>query len=172
MKTANHWLNNYPEDIQDYDLFLKYIQAIQLDARESALRECLDIMNTQELRELDAWIAEHVMGFVRWNFNNQHDKFNYLEKSKERQCNIRRKGWIDGNRLLDTFPRYSTDPAAAMDVLQKCCQSTAFPVQVGVKIDGFYCGENLTLNECAKEAGHPTLPLAICLFAKKLFGKE
>ena len=73
-------------------------------------------MSEQELRELDAWIAEHVFGFV-WD---------------ERRCRI--CGWLIGEkccrpnddcsmrphpeRRADAPGRYSTDISAACEVLE------------------------------------------------------
>jgi len=78
-------------------------------------------MNQKELRELDAWIAENVMGWHRMNFNNGASvPFNYLSKNKERQCTARRHGFVEGWRLLENFPNFTTDRAAAMEVLEMC----------------------------------------------------
>jgi len=96
-------------------------------------------MSEKQLRELDAFIAEHVFGF------------DMAETS------------------VDDIERYTTDPAAAMMVLEKCCERTE-DGRVIVRMGGnkwIATGSNTSIY-CVAE----TLPLAICLFAKELFAKE
>ena len=127
----------------------------------------------KELRELEAWIAEHVMGY------------------EERQCyngSQRIEGqtfWVCKGRQVvapsfngkHRFPPFATDPAAAMQVLEKCAEmlrkdcnsveilrnTTGWAV-CSLYRDGFGHEEHDTVEA-------ETLPLAICLFARKLFGE-
>lgn len=119
-------------------------------------------MTTQELRELDAWIAEHVMG---WKITKYHCCGEQVERLKP-----------SSGDLHANIRNYSptTDPSAAMDVLKKCSQ-----MKFDVSINHFDA-KNLNLLIGLKEwsvltigfeAQAETLELAICLFAKKLFTK-
>lgn len=111
-------------------------------------------MKTEQLQELDAWIAEHVMGWV---------------KSKE--CDY---GWITpvGKMKLET-ENYTTDPAAAMEVLRKCAFKR--DLIISCTASEWIISDDLPETEIQDfvtnrvEAG--TLELAICLFSKKLFSK-
>lgn len=123
------------------------------------------------MRELDAWIAEHVMGYRWYKFS---DGVFQLEVPGDWQ---KRHGGIQVDRPTGTeidatsAPKYATDPAAAMQVLEKCCKQTAFPISIGVKFGGWYCGQFKDLAGAASATTSSTLPIAICLFAKKLFSK-
>lgn len=128
----------------------------------------------KELRELDAWIAEHVMGY-RW--------FAYEGGKSNRFCDLQipsdwqaRHGGIQCESSLEGYerdiggvPKYTTNPADAMAVLEKCCAET-------MQEDCVYIGKT----ESEWIVGHTTrnfeevadtLPMAICLFAKQLFSK-
>jgi len=125
-------------------------------------------LTDKELRELDAWIAEHVFGWHRQSFENGYLRQNLLVENKFRADKYRRHGWHNDVEVLDTFPKFSTDPAAAMQVLEKCIEKEP---------NGIVCG-NLKGQWCATTHGWggafceaETLPLAICLFAKQLFSK-
>lgn len=123
-------------------------------------------MTDKELRELDAWIAEHVFGWSRWNFNNGYTAHNYLDQTNGQANKYRKHGFVDGLTLLESFPKYTTDPAAAMEVLKKCCEHPYYPFGFAVAFSkGF---PNPWVCETATAE---TLELAICLFSKKLFSK-
>lgn len=120
-------------------------------------------MNTKELRELDAWIAEHVFGATRaldkgYGSGRSDDKLAHtIRFTKE-------VGWI-------SCPNYTTDPAAAMMVLEKCCGKIGPGSDVEICLRfGVWNVSEWRANKIEEEAG--TLPLAICLFAKKLFQKD
>lgn len=129
-------------------------------------------MSDVELRSLDAWIAEHVMG--------------YEERQSYRGSSVI-KGetfWVVAGRAATSpafkgqhrFPEFSTEPAAAMQVLEKCGDGqlsrggeTDMCIRKSVSgwiIDEITTGEDYGMLKTATAA---TLPLAICLFAKKLF---
>jgi len=119
-------------------------------------------MSDTEQKELNAWIAEHVMGWSKeklgqlscaGTFANQggevyiHDKGSYV-------------------RLFHP----TTDPAAAMQVLERCVDVATATIRK--QSDGSFCvwwtdSETMEENYIIGK----TLPLAICLFAKKLFEK-
>ena len=126
-------------------------------------------MNAQELRELDAWIAENVIG------------------NPQRRIRV-----TDGRKLVryeflkvgtnDICPTYTTDPAAAMEVLRKCAEKMdAGIVGIGSPMGGPVASTIPKLKQgwVVGKIGRPTnfdceaatLELAICLFAKKLFTK-
>ena len=113
-------------------------------------------MNT-ELRELDAWIAENVMGH---------------EMAYGEMITVVPNP-ADGEPMIVDHappPQYTTDLTAAMQVLKKCAE----------RIGAF---EHISINLCEDEfsirMAHAnwdwihaeTLELAICRFARKLFEK-
>jgi hypothetical protein len=127
-------------------------------------------MNNKELRELDAWIAEHVMGWINLEFYTP--PFNEMEQSFPdepfwRGHKIVRDLWM-------AVPRYTTDPAAAMIVLEKCSKDRAVVVN-GTKgkhqIVELKRGTSGLMSFDEEIIDAETLPLAICLFAKKLLSK-
>lgn len=144
-----------------------------------------DEMTESQLRELDAWIAEHVFGYKWGHFGSVDDKTGlpelgwkepiYLleperygvEKSAhelppQHRCKV--DGWI--NKGLPSYPEYTTDPAAAMAVLEKCREKES--VTIGT-LNGKCCVTKSSWSRLFVESD--TLPLAICLFAKQLFSK-
>ena len=123
-----------------------------------------------ELRELDAWIAEKVMQMVRI--------------TDESFSNLITEHWInqDGSKLKKFKP--TTDPAAAMMVLEKCAAKMKRGiVGIGSPMQRQGVASVLpreTQGWSVGKIGFPknfdvegeTLPLAICLFAKQLFSEE
>ncbi len=103
------------------------------------------MLNEKELNELDEWIAINVMG-LKLNANGMIET------------------WPDPKRpeLRDDLcvQNYTTDKAAAMEVLEKCCEKEV------VRIDG----KAIVLDDGGWIEGD-TLQLSICLFAKELFQK-
>jgi len=151
-------------------------------------------MSDKELRELDAWIAEHVMDVKRfvgvkkrgyWYRPNAHG---YTDRQAEAwwltRDEAKKHEYLRGDEPVTicefSTPLYTTDPAAAMQVLEKCVAELelkrAFPaIEKYSDLDGFQGwkvtalfsnGNQQTFSEVAE-----TLPLAICLFAKQLFSK-
>lgn len=118
-------------------------------------------MNATELRELDAWIAEHVMGLVPY-------KNGITEASKN--------WWIDKSKdeIKQKF-NPTTDPAAAMEVLKKCAEkmeeeyddSRSIAINKERLTEIWFVSETDVANGISESAKTPEL--AICLFAKKLF---
>jgi len=117
-------------------------------------------MTTTELRELDALISEKLMGatlaldpgFGTGDGDERHT----VRFSKE-------QGWI-------ACPEYTTDPALAMMVLEKCLRKRGQEIS----IETTHLGEPVTGGEFHVATAYDfataeTLPLAICLFAKELF---
>ena len=119
-------------------------------------------MNYKDKRELNEWIAEHVMG---WRVASEPELQNIY------RCG---KWWIpdglDWREMRPHFPHYSSDPAAAMEVLQKCAVACCY---LSIEaLNGFWRVGNMQPNgEWSKWSDAETLPLAICMFAKKLFSK-
>ena len=118
-------------------------------------------MTTQELREMDAWIAEHVMGLT------------VTVKESKTLPGIMTVGQTRGGIDLG-LPNYTTDPAAAMEVLQKCAEKirdTELAVEVYAPTRSepswFVLDSEGSISGIA-----PTLPLAICLFARELFKED
>ena len=152
-------------------------------------------MTATELRELDAWIAEHVMEYIRTETPDiwtKHDKtLFWIRKESGRE----KAGVFIGQPYQPhNVEEYShewirfaptTEPAAVMEVLKKCGQ-------MEIRGTSFVCasfsnGNNSTMSTkghwhvgrldgdgrwVAGEGDNAlTLELAICLFAKKLFSK-
>lgn len=109
-------------------------------------------MNTQELRELDAWIACNLFGAkdIVW-----------VQLWAEIGC----PNEPFQNHGADEIPYYTTAPAAAMEVMKKCLEKDS--VGFWKKQHGYTVKNHR--EDCREQA--PTLELAICLFAKKLFTK-
>lgn len=97
--------------------------------------------------ELDAWIAEHVHGFkkVRRDIDREITGYGF-----------------DANNKFTRLPSPTTSPADAMRVLEKCANECG-TVKL-VKIGNWWVNDG---EEFEGKSG--SLPLAICLFAKKLF---
>lgn len=119
-------------------------------------------MNDTELRELDAWIAEHVMG---WTIFKTTDDWHKAGSPTSRTIQV-----LDQTPHFD-IPKYTTDPAAAMMVLEKCGSENTIAIYFGT--DGVWHveHENIYEDRVDFQAKAETLPLAICLFAKQLFSK-
>jgi hypothetical protein len=117
--------------------------------------------NENELRELDAWIAEHVMGF------EYPCIFEPTGGTGEICALCNHHAHFDRH----LFPHYSTDPASAFQVLEKCLErleSKDLRMWKGIT-KGMYF---LAYGECDEDrVKAETLPLAIALFSKKLYGE-
>lgn len=125
-------------------------------------------MNANELRELDVWIAVNLFGIGAakrslgsnyWTLKtvNGEDVGQVEESSIE-------KAWIFGCK------HYTTDPAAAMEVLKKCVEHFEnHPNEACVTIqkDGVTWNVNVANEFNAPCAEGFSMELAICLFAKK-----
>lgn len=110
-------------------------------------------MNPKEMLELNCYLAAHVMG---------------LDVSQMVLCEDSIYSWfepaVEGNRYLVKFSP-TTDPAAAMQVLEKCIKKVDGNIEITIVSSGMYrISSDLKNLEWAE-----TLPLSICLFAKKLF---
>lgn len=131
-------------------------------------------MNEKELRELDAWIAEHVMGHKMTVFDD-----------RPAVC-VGVSACFKGEPLdvCKDVPSYSTDRAAAMQVLERCAENGILNGEFKLPVSIFRRGDlkwvvsqNFEDEELESERNcivveADTLPLAICLFAKELFGKS
>jgi hypothetical protein len=120
-------------------------------------------MSENELRELNAWIAEHVMGWHKV-MSRGDNPFEYWDGS-------------DGAYRIQTW-RPTTDPAAAFAVLEKCQERLDCEDVVIGFCTGTWCirsiyrenpGAKGRINIFALPPSETSLPLAICLFAKQLF---
>lgn len=123
-------------------------------------------MNDRELRELDAWVAEHVMGWTDLELYQPPSEF-----MEEQQPPFFR-GMNKMCLLWQSIPNCSTDPAAAMQVLEKCtknCSKDCKTISVRENGEGYMVFARDSYYREVAEA--ETLPLAICLFAKQLFSK-
>jgi len=135
-------------------------------------------MTEQELRNLDAWIAEHVMGespLADWptqcpacsvqvpdgyaHLATQSDRPG-LDGQSARFC-------LAGHRITLTR-RYSTDIAAAWEVVERLRES--WSIKISSNSDGWYCGVFRSAKVVA--FGKGMLPIAICLAAKSAIDQE
>lgn len=117
----------------------------------------------RELRELDAWIAEHVMGW-HWLVNSSKTRF-IREFDGDRAAGSEPL-WIHWD---ETLPRPTTDPAAAMLVLEKCMTYSANQFIYWQRGGNHIVSMQHWNGDSSIESD--TLPIAICLFAKALFSK-
>lgn len=114
-------------------------------------------MTDIEMREFDAWIAEHVMGWEK--FNPKHDwSFDCWEMNNG--------GGMQGTLIYRFQP--TTDPAAAMQVLEKCAEK--IQNDCGVVIYRITKGWVVESDHCT--GMDDALPLAIAKFAHLLFQNE
>lgn len=114
-------------------------------------------MNEKELRELDAWVAQHVL--------SKKVSGDYSEVLLNTMYESGRHPMLGDNLLR----KYTKDLAAASEVLEAC-----FLVESCIEIwnQGETGGEGWTLIASRGDmtsASAETFPLAICLFAKKMF---
>lgn len=125
---------------------------------------------TKEDRELDAWIAEHVMG---WRLRGHIPSYWERDASDE-ICFLGEVGNQD-DECLEWRP--SQYPAQAMEVLAKCAvelspdgggRAIAIEWQGDVQESWMVCETDVV----GIQAEAPTLPLAIAKFAKSLFSKK
>jgi hypothetical protein len=139
-------------------------------------------MRTEELRELDRWTAEHVMGL---GLSDDPDRFTAEARPKfyvsKVDCLISRTYLVKSAPTETPFGQSwrkfspTTDPAAAMEVLKKCGQNNpleVFQIKKGKNI-GLWCVQTYIgpENFGLVQGMATTTELAICLFAKKLFPK-
>lgn len=123
-------------------------------------------MTPAELRELDAWIFENIIGGALSLCSR------YCPTC--RQCVVPHETTSDGRHSLCgallhcDFPHYTTDGAAALEVLAKCLEKTS--VQI-IECAG-YIVTDVVLDGWTNSADADTIPLAICLFSKRLFNYE
>jgi hypothetical protein len=126
-------------------------------------------MSTEKLRELDAWIATHLFGWVRTDVkcdatdNRTIGGFLYSPY-----------GLNDDLSQASFPPRYTTDPSAAFEVLKACLSSDRLPTEIQIDRkrtkEGRFRIEAGTMSNCILSI-EDTLELAICQFARQLYGK-
>jgi hypothetical protein len=112
----------------------------------------------KELRELDSYIAEHVFGCkphaVKIMDGRKHVRTEYHCRCETPHF----KGWNQPYK-------FTTDPAAAMMVLERCCEKQKLSIG---KCAGNWVVES-THHSIFDFEWDKSLPLAICLLAKQLF---
>lgn len=113
----------------------------------------------KELRELDAWIAERVMGWKEirpWSVNPDAGQFV-----------IRHGVPVAPSPVFKFSP--TTNPAAAMMVLEKLLERNIIVIQTDIHKPKTFLIRHTTKHWEQPIVEAETLPLAICLFAQKLF---
>lgn len=122
-----------------------------------------------KLRESEAWLAEHLFGWT--------DIELYRPPPEEEDRDGRRfhppaffRAMRDG--FWREVPHYSTDPAAALEVLEKCAEKIKARDAVAIcQLDGTegWRVTNANMIDSKISAEALALPLAIAKFAKQLF---
>lgn len=113
----------------------------------------------KELRELDAWIAEHVMGYkVR------------IRKPDSTYPALRYWNKGDGFEILQAQFSPTTNPADAFEVLKKCYERAESFESGKDDSQGWYFFVDAPI-KAINASSHESLELAVCLFARKLFSK-
>lgn len=107
----------------------------------------------QELRELDRWISINIFGNL----------YDHPEDNSFVSFDTKTGTTLD-TMWYGKLPHYTTDPAAAMIVLERCVKESPPTI--------FYHEETWSLESPIAFSNGSTLPLSICLFAKKLFGEK
>jgi hypothetical protein len=126
-----------------------------------------------DLRQLDAWIAEHVFDFA-WVPRNQGPGTCWLAPKEEWKNYLPAyitRGIYQPEGVYDRrVPKYSTDPAASFEGLRKILNDRG---PAGIKL---FRTDKLVTAYCDDyqiQAAHaPTLEQAICLLAKKLYAQR
>lgn len=124
-------------------------------------------MENNELRKLDEWIAAKIFGWQQFREEEHPNRMLWREGEA-------------GSDVWDEPHFYTTDPAAAMEVLEKCAEKQALigePVGVAryEKDSGRW-----TVESNVRDYGDAqyifseadTLPLAISKFAREIFKEE
>jgi len=105
--------------------------------------------------QLDALVAEHVMGWTK-----------YLEDYPDGEPGETYDSWDDDKKRLSVLPNYSTSMAAAWEVVEKQFSKTAFTFdhcENYVKLVVAWEGDLIEIES-------DTAPRAICLAALKAVG--
>lgn len=139
------------------------------------------------MRELDAWIAEHVMGWHRMtnvkamgveNFEGfTESELGHINELSDHWYDFYNKHIADVNGECDcgqhdTGWKPTTERSAALEVLEKCygLGVAGQSIVIWNVQNGDTCIELLNYrNNDKKRVQDESLQLAICLFAKKLF---
>jgi hypothetical protein len=123
-----------------------------------------------QLRELDAWIAEHVFGWHKIQTGQNHSLCSVCGNGFGARHNHYYPDFHGS--MSGSVPFYSTDPAAAMQVLKRCVEfakrNLGHSVILTDTMNGYCVG--LTIPSF-KFITADTWELAIALFAKALFRK-
>jgi hypothetical protein len=135
-------------------------------------------MTEKEMRELDAWIFEQVIGGAVALCSK------YCPTCRESKVSDTGKCLQCGSNLHWDFPHYTTEPAAAMMVLEKCAECAVlnghFKLPVSIMRRGdlkWVVSENCEDVDLENDrhivvVEADTLPHAIALFARQLFSKQ
>jgi hypothetical protein len=114
------------------------------------------------MRDLDAWVAERVIG------NRVTGAPSALLVETLYETNDRMESLMMPSQRLKN---YTTDPAAAMQVLEKCHEQCCVETGLFENISGSKRGHFARSVYKDVESEAETLSLAICHFAKQLFSK-
>ena len=127
-------------------------------------------METQERRELEAWLAEHVMGWTRCDnaVDLKPGEFIVVREGEEDLVTIVHDGLFGG---LAMFWRPTESSGDAMDVLNRCAQHEQVVVEVdtGGKMAWVWAHSPEKIDCVWLETRADTTQTAVCIFARKLF---
>lgn len=137
----------------------------------------MNSVSENELRELDAWIAEYVLGYVWLPDHGRSGKFYLYDKPTPLDLKESKHGLSPiEHGVHHRVPSFTTDAAEALKVLEKCVFAipTHHEIKIGMARNGSFLVsvqyDDFEPNS-HKDSNADTLPLAICLFAKQLFSK-
>jgi len=126
-------------------------------------------MTTQELRELDAWIAEHVMDCKEAEVLRDLIDGRFI-RNTEGEILIWR-GRPNHPKVEQWRP--TTNQSGAMDVLKKCAEKRVI-IELFINVQGKWtCGtQSVEMGSYQSVFSESeTAELSICLFAKQLFSQ-
>lgn len=127
-------------------------------------------LTPEQHAELNAWIAENVIGLVSIG---QDAEMQERWLPKEIHAVIKRISYEElSNHFLYEIPEYATSPADAMEVLEKCAEKVSDAIRYRVNYNRPDGKHGFSCFEIPQVVAAETLPLAIVLFAKALFEKE
>lgn len=117
-------------------------------------------MTPEQMRELDAWIGRNVFGKKVCECFPHLWERRGTEGDSELYC-THCNAYLSDVRLVT----YTTSPADAFAVLEKCAEKKS--IEINRLVSGRWYITTLHMDVEPQS----TLPVAICLFAKALFGK-
>ena len=126
-----------------------------------------------ELRELDEWLFKTLFKMTRYKIDKTSDGQDIWESLwLPPEC----PPTAPHDDILEHchafVPQFTTDPAAAMQVLEKCAEKVGDSIRYRVNWSRPSGKHGISCNEVPCVIAAATLTLAICLFARELFKED